>query len=347
MSSPPSPLDPYASPTADPDHLGTPHSDSPRLGYLVLGRHLRHLRECQDLAPGDIADRLPAFPGLSSRDIADLEAGHGPVLREAAAADRLRFLLRAYGADTVAVADFHQGAAEAGREGGGRAWPDSGAGAAHRYQLLEQDAEHLLLAAVTSIPGPLRTAAVERGMWMEGGEAPLPPAPTSQVLRILPTSGCQVCRIYRADLLADQNVAAVWQQAVAATRKEALDQRIRRPGPVTTLLIDEALLHRGAGSSRAHAEQMAHLADLVRTTRLQVRVVPLLSGAALRFDTVELGLDGRTITANPAGTHTRYLGGEHHALRFARDRAHGPDTSLLLLKKAADGTLRRPDGQPW
>ncbi|MFB8243347.1 hypothetical protein ACFC58_43130, partial [Kitasatospora purpeofusca] len=86
---------------------------------------------------------------------------------------------------------------------------------------------------------------------------------------------------------------------------------------------------------------------LVRTPHLQARVVPLDSGAALRFDTVELRLDGRTITAGPAGAHTRYLDGEHHALRLARERAHDPDTSLRLLEKAADSTLRRPGRQPW
>ncbi|MFD9062297.1 Scr1 family TA system antitoxin-like transcriptional regulator [Kitasatospora purpeofusca] len=321
--------------------------DRPRLGYVVLGRHLAHLRVCQNRTAGDIAERLLASAPLTSRDITDLETGHGPVLHEAAAADRLRPLLRAYGAGTVALADFHQAATEAGRDAAGRAWSDDGAGAAHRYQLLEQAAQCVLLAAVTSIPGPLRTDATARGMWMEGSEAPLPTAPPYPALRILPSDGCRMCRIYRTDLLADDTTAAAWQRAVAAARKEALDRRIRRPGPVTTLLIDEALLHRGAGSSRTHAEQMAHLASLVCTTQLQARVVPLDSGAALRFDTAELGLDGRTVTANPAGAHTRYLDGEHHALHLARDRAHDPDTSLRLLEKAADGTLRRPGRQPW
>ncbi|MFB7673165.1 Scr1 family TA system antitoxin-like transcriptional regulator [Kitasatospora purpeofusca] len=325
----------------------TPHPDRPRLGYMVLGRYLGHLRNCQNRTPGDIAKRLPASPPLTSRDITDLETGHGPVLREAAAADRLHPLLRAYGAGTVALADFHQAATEAGRDAAGRAWSDDGAGAAHRYQLLEQSAQHLLLAAVTSIPGPLRTDATARGMWMESSVAPLPTAPPYPALQVLPSAGCQVCRIYRADLLADANTATAWLQTVAAARKEALDQRIRRPGPVTTLLIDEALLHRGAGSARAHAQQMLHLADLARTTRLQTWVVPLDSGAALRFDTVELGLDGRTVTANPAGAHTRYLDGEHHALRLALERAHDPETSLRLLEKAAAGTLRRPGRQPW
>ncbi|MFB8243408.1 hypothetical protein ACFC58_43445, partial [Kitasatospora purpeofusca] len=229
--------------------------DRPRLGYVVLGRYLAHLRVCQNCTPGDIVDRLPASPPLTSRDITDLETGHGPALREAAAADRLHPLLRAYGAGTLALADFHQALTEAGREPAGRAWSDDGAGAAHRYQLLEQSAQHLMLAAVTSIPSPLRTDATARGMWMESSEAPLPTTPGLPALRILPSGGCQMCRIYRTDLLADKNTAAAWQQAVTAARKEALHQRIRRPGPVTTLLIDEALLHRGAGSARAHAQQ--------------------------------------------------------------------------------------------
>ncbi|MFJ3793465.1 Scr1 family TA system antitoxin-like transcriptional regulator [Kitasatospora sp. NPDC090091] len=307
------------------------------VGNLVLGTHLRHLRECQDLTPASVAARLPdPAPGVDTINL--MEAGSSPALRDAAANNRLAAFLHAYGAGLVAVADFHQ--AVDGIDRHNSRFPDDGAGWTHRYQLLEQRADALLLAGVTSIPAPLRTIGMERAVWLELHAPSVPlglPALMAQ-----PTGGCQPCRLYRDDLLKDSAMAGVWRAAVAAARAEAFDKRIRREsGQETVVLLDENLLYRPQAGPRAHADQMRHLVDLGATTRLRVRVVPANSGAILLADMAELTTQGRTLTAELGDSKADYADGVHSGLRFALERSLDPEASARLLERAAAGTLPR------
>ncbi|MFE6871672.1 hypothetical protein ACFVFS_34635 [Kitasatospora sp. NPDC057692] len=323
----------------------------PPLGDLALGFQLRHLRACQNRTPGDIAhtaNRLaPDAPPFSLREVQEVEAGRGRVLREAAAAGRLGAFLGAYDTGLVALADIHHAATEAARTDLGRSWSDDGPGAPHRYQLLERAAESLLLAAVTAIPAPSRTHLASRALVLEEPDGPATAAALEP--RTLAPGGCAVCRIYRADLLVDGGPVLVWRQALVRARKTTFDQRILRPGADTVLLLAEDLLHpeHSVLPVGVHADQISHLAYLVRTTRLKVRVQPRATGTDLRFDTTELVLNGRTVTASPDDTLVDYLDGQDTTLHQAVENSHGPQDSIRLLEKAATGTLRRGGRSPW
>ncbi|MFB7470009.1 hypothetical protein [Kitasatospora sp. NPDC056184] len=324
----------------------------PPLGDDVLGRQLRHLRTCQNRTPGDIAhtaNRLaPGAPPITPRDVQEVEAGRGRALREAAAAGRLGAFLGAYDTGLVALADIHHAATQAARTDLGRSWWDDGPGAPHRYQLLERAAESLLLAAVTAVPAPLlRTHLASRALVLEEPDGPATAAALKP--RTLAPGGCPVCRIYRADLLVDGGPVLVWRQALARARKTAFDHRILRSGADTVLLLAEDLLHpeHSGLPVGVHADQMSHLAHLARTTRLQVRILPQTTGTDLRFDTTELVLNGRTVTASPDDTLVDYLDGQDTTLHQAVETSHDPQDSLRLLEKAATGTLRRGGRSPW
>ncbi|MFE2727268.1 Scr1 family TA system antitoxin-like transcriptional regulator [Kitasatospora sp. NPDC059327] len=315
-----------------------------RLGALLLGAHLRHLRECQNLTPADVAARVPGPHRLDADGVSDVEAGRTPV-PGSARLGRLGSVLRACGAGRIALADYHRVVAACLREGLGPVLTDDALAWPHRYQVLEQGAARVLLTAFANLPGPLRTAQTWAAMWMEGDCAdPVPREGTSPVLAMVPAAGCEVCVAYRADLLAQPGTAARWQRAVAEARADTFDKRIRREdGPETILLLDEGVLHRRGGSARAHAAQMGHLADLTRHTRLLVRVVPFNSGAMLRGEKAELDLGGgRTVTASLGDAGVSYRDGPHPGLRFALERSLDPDVSGDLLDKAAAGTLRLP-----
>ncbi|MER6399261.1 Scr1 family TA system antitoxin-like transcriptional regulator [Kitasatospora sp. NPDC001603] len=315
-----------------------------RLGALLLGAHLRHLRECQNLTSADVAERAPGPHRVSAGDVSDVEAGRTPV-PAFAGLGRLGAVLGACGGGRIALADYHQVLAACQREDLGAALVDDALAWPHRYQLLEQEAARVLLAATATVPGPLRTEQTWAALSMEGDYGvPVPRAREFSAPSAVPGAGCELCVMYRADPLAQPGTRGAWQRAVAEVRAAAFDKRIRRGGATeAVVLLDEGVLYRRGGSARIHAAQMGHLADLTRHHRLQVRVVPFNAGALLRYEMAELDLgDGRTVTASLGDAGVSYRDGPDPSLRLAMERSLGPDISGELLDKAAAGTLRPP-----
>ncbi|MEV7601651.1 Scr1 family TA system antitoxin-like transcriptional regulator [Kitasatospora sp. NPDC089797] len=317
----------------------------PRLGDTVLGAHLRHLRECQDLSWAQIAARLPAAFRADGGTIADLETGTGTTLREAAHRGRLGAYLHAYGAGAAAAADVHQLLTDAELARPGYAI-DRGPGRPHRYQLLEQSADSVLLLGAVLVPAALRTPAYAIAASLDApalrvpGDVPLP-----QVAPVL-EAGCPLCRIYRADLLLDPDAASAWQLGVGAEQAAAFEERLRRPGaPEATVVLSwSALASRFAGAA-VHAEQMLHLADLARTTALRVAVLPDDDGYLATHDVAVLRTGGRAVTASSGLCDITYQDGALRRAGMALERALAPDTSIEMLERAAAADL--PGRRLW
>ncbi|MER7674156.1 Scr1 family TA system antitoxin-like transcriptional regulator [Kitasatospora sp. NPDC096128] len=311
------------------------------LGAFVVGSHLRHLRECQHLTPEGLARLIPGLGRPDTTAITALETGSGGDTGLVAA------YLRAVDAGPAAADDFHRLIAGIQHDQPGAAFLDDGHGAQWRHLILEADADRLLLAASTTLPAPLRTVRTQAAMLMERphGPAAAAAAPTTEPAARL--TGCALCVAYREGLGAGPAGAEDWHQVIARMRGAAFDIRVRRAdGPDTVLLLDEAALHPGAGSARAHAEQMGLLAELHARTRLNVLVVPSNSGAVLSGERAELSFGGRVVVATLEGSGVRYRTGPRHDLRFALSRSLDPGTSARLLA-AAGGTLRRRRAGVW
>ncbi|MFJ4184150.1 Scr1 family TA system antitoxin-like transcriptional regulator [Kitasatospora sp. NPDC089509] len=318
----------------------------PRLGDILLGAHLQHLRECQDLSWAQIADRLPAAFRAHAGTIADLEAGTGTALREAAHRGRLGAYLHAYGAGAVATADFHQLLVDAELARPGYAI-DRGPGRPHRYQLLEQSADTVLLLGAVLVPAALRTPAYAIAASLDAPALRVPGnVPPPQVAPVL-EAGCPLCRIYRADLLLYPDAASAWQLGVANEQAVAFDERLRRSkAPETTVILDWSVLDRRFGGPRVHAEQMLHLVGLARTTALRVRVLPLNDGYLARHDFAILRTGEQTLTASWGLFDVTYQEGPAHPrAAMALERALPPDTSIEMLDRAAAADL--PGRRLW
>ncbi|WP_316521169.1 Scr1 family TA system antitoxin-like transcriptional regulator [Kitasatospora brasiliensis] len=308
---------------------------------VVLGSHLRHLRECQGLARADVTARLPAC--LQGIDVDALEAGSSPVLREAAAGGRLADVLHAYGTGAIAATDFEHCVAANTRTRHGY-FIDRGPGRAHRYQLLEHQASSMLLAGSLLVPAAVRVPAYEQAVARKEASrvrvadnaAPRAAAPVSD-------RSCALCQAYRADLLHGPQAATAWLRQVGAVRAEAFEGRLRAPdAPPTTVLLDSDLLRRPDDEPGVHAAQMLHLAHLARTTALRVRVLPPAAGAVLTADTAELAFrDGRIVTAVWGLVDITYQHGDDLRPHIALDRALPPAESVRLLERAAAGDLPR------
>ncbi|MEU3559694.1 Scr1 family TA system antitoxin-like transcriptional regulator [Kitasatospora sp. NPDC006786] len=313
-----------------------------KLGDVVLGGHLRHLRECQGLARADVTARLPT--SLQDIDIDALEAGNSTVLREDAPGGQLAAVLHAYRASgTLAVADIkHCLAVNTLTQSG--YFMDCGLGRAHRYQLLEQRASTVLLVGALLVPAAVRVPAYDQAV--ADREAPrlrIPGDLPARSAALVPERGCPLCRAYRTNLLARPQTASAWLRHVGAVRAEAFEVRLRAPdAPPTTLLLDADLLRRPSDAPGVHADQMLHLAHLARTTALRVRVLTPDSGVALTSDTAELGFrNGRIVTAMWGLIDITYQRGDDLRPHAALERALPPKESTRLLERAAAGDLPR------
>ncbi|MFF0409683.1 Scr1 family TA system antitoxin-like transcriptional regulator [Kitasatospora sp. NPDC004745] len=313
----------------------------PRLGDTVLGAHLRHLRECQDLSWAQVAARMPAAARTDAGTIADLEAGTDALLREAAHRGQLGVFLHAYGAGAIAATDVHQLLADTELAKPGHAI-DRGPGRPHRYQILEQRADTVMLLGSVLVPAALRTPAYEAAASLDAPVLRVPrdvPAP-----RAVPAAavGCPVCQLYRTDLLALPDVPAAWQQRVNSERAAVLEQRLRHPdAPETTLILSWDILERRHGGATVHADQMLHLADLARTTALRVRILPSDDGFLATHDLALLRTGRETVTAVWGLFDVTYHEGASHRAGMALARSIPPDRSIGLLERAAAGDLPR------
>ncbi|MFD4394336.1 Scr1 family TA system antitoxin-like transcriptional regulator [Kitasatospora sp. NPDC058478] len=317
----------------------------PSLGTAILGEHLRHLRECQDLTWADVAARMPAAARMNACDIADLENGTNPALHEAAQHGQLAACLHVYGAGAVAEADFQHVLAETGLAKPGY-FSDRGPGWPHRYQILEERAAAVLLVGAITIPAALRTPAFELAMALDAPTVRVPGTVPERPMGPPPDNGCVSCRIYRGDLLANPLVAGQWQTELNLARAVAFDARLRHPDtPQTTLLLDWDLLQRAVGGLRVHAAQMRHLADLARTTALQVQVLPPDSGVILGWDVAQLGVGERVLTATWSHFDVTYQDRAHLKTELALKASLPPEASVRLLDRAATGDL--PQRRPW
>ncbi|GAB7184483.1 hypothetical protein ATKI12_4314 [Kitasatospora sp. Ki12] len=331
-----------SSPTATPsDAAGDVPWNGPSLGDVVLGEHLRHLRECRGFTRTDVADRLPGEAHADAHDLAELEAGTSQVLYEAARQGQLTAYLEAYGAGAVAAADVRRvlAAAQAARPG---YFPDQGPGWPHHYRILEARADTVVLVGAVTIPAALRTAQYEMAMSLEAPTIRVPGGVPEPPMSTVPGDGCQACSIYRSDLLAKPGVAGTWQRALNGARAEAFDARLRRLGtPEATLLLSADLLTCHGTSPRVHAAQMVHLATLARTTALRVCVLPPDRGVVLGWDAAELRVGERTLTVAWSVFDVTYQEGSRLRMSLALDAALPPEPSITLLERATAGDLPR------
>ncbi|MGW2546843.1 Scr1 family TA system antitoxin-like transcriptional regulator [Kitasatospora sp. NPDC001574] len=318
------------------------------LADRVLGEHLRHLRECRGEQLDIVADRLPARSGLTSDDLAAAEAGLSAVLPFAAVAGQGLALARAYGAGQFAADDWREcteGIRRWAVAGFSEGFCDFAPGWAHRYQILEERASSVLIAAGGQIlPAPLLTDRLEEVAWRcRPGAHPRRPREGAR-LGELKGPGCALCQVYCGDLLTDGVGIAAWQREVRRARTRAFAARIRTPdGPGTTVLLDEGVLHRRTGGEQLHAEQMGHLACLAETTSLRIRVVPMSSGMPVLAERVQLGTGGDALTVGLSDWDAHYADGPDPQLVEWAEHGLGEGASLDLLRQAAGGEL----GPPW
>ncbi|MET9404156.1 Scr1 family TA system antitoxin-like transcriptional regulator [Kitasatospora sp. NPDC002965] len=316
---------------------------APFLSDRIAGLHLEHLRTCQGLTVEEVADEVSARsahrPGPGHIDA--LEGGTSVALRRAASGGALESYLAGYRlGGRVARSDYYTVFAP------GAAGPDEcvdkGPGWPHRLLLLEQRSEEILYAASTVVPVALRTRGYDDVLWAKG-VCRLPPGLPTPATAALTGVGCQLCQVYRADLLTDRDVAGAWVRAVRAAQRAALTERLARPGPPVTALLNETLLRPFADTVHAHADQMGHLAHLVRTTRLTVRFVSLAGGATVIEEAVRLTPPGtrRPWTVRPGFAGAHYVVGVPLGVAMAEERALDPATSLGLLEDAAAGAVHK------
>ncbi|MFJ6140717.1 Scr1 family TA system antitoxin-like transcriptional regulator [Kitasatospora sp. NPDC092286] len=314
------------------------------LADRVLGAHLRHLRECRGEQLAAVADRLPARLRLTPDDLAATEAGRGTILLPASVTGEGPALARAYGAGQVAADDWRTCAEERGRRatvGFPDGFYDPGPGWPHRYQILEERASSVLLTAGGRfLPVPLLTDRLEEELWNRRPQAPSRRGHKGVLLGALPGTGCTLCQVYRGDLLTDHAALARWQRDAHRARARAFAARIRTPNaPATTVLLDEAVLHRRTGGMELHTEQMAHLAALAECTALRIRVVPMATGMPVLVEHVQLVVDGDVLTVGLSEWEAAYRSGPDPRLAGLEEHSLGEGASLGLLRQAAGGTL--------
>ncbi|MEE1823756.1 Scr1 family TA system antitoxin-like transcriptional regulator [Streptomyces sp. BE20] len=315
------------------------------LADRVLGAHLRHLRECQGEPLTTVSGRLPARLRATLGDLAATEAGHGTVLRPASVTGVGPALARAYGAGQVAADDWRACAQECERRaaaGFPDGFDDPGPGWAHRYQILEEHASGLLFTVGGwFLPVPLLTDRLEEVLWSRRPRAPSRRGREGVPLGALSGTGCALCQVYRGDLLTDHAALAWWQRDAHRARVRAFAARIRTPNALaTTVLLDEAVLHRRTGGQELHAEQMAYLAALAATTSLRIRVVPMATGMRVPIEHVGLVVDGDVLTVGLSDWGASYRAGPDPWLAGLEEHSLDEDASLDLLRRAAGGTLR-------
>jgi transcriptional regulator with XRE-family HTH domain len=126
----------------------------------------------------------------------------------------------------------------------------------------------------------------------------------------------------------------------------------RAPDPLRlAVVLDESVLHRVAGSSDVMADQLDHLADLVRLPNISVQVLPLTAGvfsAAFGAFSAYASADSSTpfmvVTEDRAGPH--YLDRppdlEAHVelFRYLSDVALDPGASIDLIRRIAQERYR-------
>ncbi|MFB8243365.1 Scr1 family TA system antitoxin-like transcriptional regulator [Kitasatospora purpeofusca] len=310
---------------------------------LILGAHLRHLRDCQQEPLATVAGRL----GTSPESLAAVEAGRSPMLRRAVRTGEGLSWARAYGAGSGAAhewfesVDGHERHVAAGFAP--EAYFDDGPAWSHRYQIVEREASGILLAAGGQVlPVPLQTEEIEEAVWRvtPGSRPRRRPGPA---LGALPGTGCGPCQVLRADLLTDSAALAAWRREVHRARREAFAQRIGRSGaPPTIVLLDEAVLRRHTGGTQAHARQMDHLVRLVETTALEVRVVAFDSGRTVPAERALLQIGGEALTVSLSSWDAVYENAPDPRLHDLLQISLDPGPSVDLLRQAARDALARP-----
>ncbi|MFF2618802.1 Scr1 family TA system antitoxin-like transcriptional regulator [Kitasatospora sp. NPDC058046] len=318
------------------------------LADRILGEHLRHLRECQDVTVAAVAERLPADLRPAPETLTAAEAGHHPLLRTTVLAGEGLALARAYGAGQHAADDWqtcvlgHQQHLAAGftRD----CFIDCGFGWPHRYQVVEERAGSILIAGSHQLPPvPLRTPAVEEAVWEFRPGARSRHHRERASLGALPGTGCRLCQPYSADLLTDWSAVEAWQREAHRVRTAVFAARVRAPGaPSTVVLLDEMLLHRRVGGARLHTGQMEHLAHLAETTSLEIRVVPMSACLPNDTDRVQLDLPEGALTVTLSEMDAVYEDLVDPRLADLLRHALEPKASLDMIRRAADGTLSTP-----
>ncbi|MFJ2778208.1 Scr1 family TA system antitoxin-like transcriptional regulator [Kitasatospora sp. NPDC087315] len=322
-----------------------PSGETP-LADRILGEHLRHLLECQDDTVTAVAERLPAHLRPAPETLTAVEAGRHPLLRSAVLAGEGLTLARAYGAGQHAADDWqdcvlgHQRHLMAGFTR--HCYIDSGFGWPHRYQLIEERADSILIASSHQIPPvPLRTADLEEAVWQSRPGTTARHHREHASLGALPGTGCRLCQPYCGNLLADWSAVEAWQREAHRVRTAAFAARLRAPGaPSTVVLLDETLLHRRFGGTQLHAGQMEHLVHLAEETALEIRVVPMSACLPIDTERIQLDLPEGPLTAHVNGMEAFYEDLVDPRLADLRSHALEPKTSLDMIRRAADGT-------PW
>lgn len=104
------------------------------------------------------------------------------------------------------------------------------------------------------------------------------------------------------------------------TNQEAV---LRRPRPPRAhFLLDEAVLHRGAGSPMVMREQFTHIVDLVRQGQVTVQIVPFSAGFTPAYGTPFV-LFGFHDPADPRVVYVEQLFGSHFQTKLDTVNRYG------------------------
>ncbi|MFJ1936602.1 hypothetical protein ACIOGZ_28570 [Kitasatospora sp. NPDC088160] len=311
----------------------------------VLGLHLAHLHATVE--PG-VTSQLPLRPDA-------LESGRSTALREAVEAGYRPAIARYYGAGRRECDEWLSCIIE---NAPGRGFVDSGPGSAHRYQIVEEQAADVLLAATHVLDLPVLTDRTREYLHVRLGSVkhevkagrPAPPVPGRGRVPDVAGAPCQLCALVRSALL-DRGAPMArrksewcereWRGRVATARAEAFLERIGRPGPPTATVLMDAQIIAEMSAVEEHTGQLAHLVELATTTSLRLRCVP--TRHSLLVSRVLLTLDGGTLVAELSPKHVAYDTGSPDDLDDRVRAAFSAEATLTLRRRAAAGPLR----QPW
>ncbi|MFB8290242.1 hypothetical protein [Kitasatospora purpeofusca] len=238
----------------------------------------------------------------------------------------------------------------------GQIFVDSGPGAAHRYQIAEEQSASLLIAATHVLNLPTLTRRMREYLHVRLGSVkyevkagrPAPPIPGQGPVPDVTGAPCQLCALIRSPLL-DKGKTMTrksewhereWHGRVANARAEAFLKRIGRPGPPTATVLLDAQTIAELSTVEGQTGQLAYLTDLAATTSLQLRCVPaqhpmLVSRTLLTFD-------GTTLIAELSPKHVTYDSGQPDDLDDRVQAAFSRADTLTLLRNAATSPMTEP-----
>ncbi|MFJ4679048.1 hypothetical protein [Kitasatospora sp. NPDC088783] len=314
----------------------------PGLLQQVLGPYLAHLR-----ATGP--HLRPALP--PRLDPGKLESVRGSALHEAIKGGDLEVIAHAYApGDKELKAWLH-----AVTTAPGYGWlSDTGPGADHRYQVLEESADSVLITTPSIHDLPVLTDRMRTWLHrerrsvkrlLEAGES-APAVPGWGPVPDVSPAQCLLCALLRRWLLrtdARPEHEREWRGRVATARAEAFLERLGRAGAQVTIVINERTV-RELSHIEEHTGQLGHLAHLAADTALELRCArpsqPVLNCLNL------LDLDGTVLAASWAAGAVLYEPALPGDLDYRTQRALSAQDTLRLVRRAATGPLPEPRCPP-